>query len=73
MDNVEHLFAKHFAEHQSLQDISTIELPDDPKVLRALARRCLDASRAAVRTGKSMEVRRLTDLASQLEQRARKS
>ena len=73
MDNVEDLFAKHFAEHRALQDISTIELPDDPAVLRALARRCLEASRAAARTGKSMEVRRLTDLASQLERRARKS
>jgi hypothetical protein len=73
MDTVDDLFAKHFAEHRALQDISTIELPDDPTVLRALARRCLEASRAASRTGKSMEVRRLTDLASQLERRARKS
>jgi hypothetical protein len=73
MDNAEDLFKKHFAKDRALQDISTIELPSDPAVLRALARRCLEASRGASLKGKSMEVRRLTDLASQLERRARKS
>ena len=69
--DAEHLFRKHFAQYHALRDITTIDLPGDAAILRRLAELCRAASRMAVRDGKHMEVRRLTDLAQQLDQRTR--
>jgi hypothetical protein len=45
-------------------------LPDDPAVLRALAKRCLEEARKALRAGHHLEGRRLDILSRQLQRRA---
>jgi hypothetical protein len=71
--DAEKLYRKFFNADLVLQDISMIELPDDRTILRALAERCRTDSRVAVLAGRQMEVKRLSELATQLDRRARET
>lgn len=66
------VFVGHILSDPSLDDIGRLDaqLPDDPAVLRALAKRCLEEARKALRAGHHLEGRRLDILSRQLQRRA---
>jgi hypothetical protein len=70
------IFSRYLSEHgQPIHNISllTDKLPNDPNILRALFTRCRAAELRAARSGKQFEVRRLSQLARQLDVLTRRS
>ena len=65
-------FTNHILSDPNLDDINALDilLPENPAMLRGLAKRCLEEGRKALHAGRHMEGRRLDILGRQLHRRA---
>lgn len=70
-----HIFAKFLRSNHQLTDLKQLggELPQDATVLHYLQALCMSEMQVAMTRGRHTEVRRLSDLAQQLQEQAERA